>query len=172
MIDEQGYRPNVGIVLCNRVGQVLWARRSHRDGWQFPQGGIKEDETPEQALFRELREEIGLAQPAVQVLGRTRDWVRYEIPAQYRRSASQPCGHDVSGVAARTFRGQKQIWFLLRLVGRDEDVRLDLAKKPEFDSWRWIEYWSALEHIVDFKRDVYRQALTELEPFLGRPNPP
>jgi putative (di)nucleoside polyphosphate hydrolase len=154
MLDEHGYRPNVGIILCNRANQVLWARRSSQDGWQFPQGGIRANENAEQALFRELHEEIGLTPPQVQILGRTRDWLRYDLPSDYRRHPNSP------------FRGQKQIWFLLRLLGRDEDVRLNLSEHPEFDAWRWIEYWSALEHIVSFKRGVYQRALTELAPLL------
>lgn len=157
MIDEQGYRPNVGIVLCNPGNQVLWARRRGRDGWQFPQGGIKSHEDPEQGLYRELYEEVGLEPKHVQVLGRTRDWLYYEIPEEFLRHSQR-----------RPFRGQKQVWFLLRFTGRDQDISLDRAAKPEFDSWRWIEYWSPLEHIIEFKRDVYKKALTELEPLLTK----
>jgi putative (di)nucleoside polyphosphate hydrolase len=156
MIDETGYRPNVGIILCSQDDRVLWARRSGRNGWQFPQGGIKPHETPEQALFRELHEEVGLGPQHVEVLGRTNRWLRYEIPSKLRRPPS-----------IRLFKGQKQVWFLLRLLGSDEDVRLDLSDNPEFDDWCWIEYWSALENIIEFKREVYRQALAELEPLLG-----
>jgi putative (di)nucleoside polyphosphate hydrolase len=155
MIDEQGYRPNVGIILCNRVNRVFWARRCGHGGWQFPQGGLHAHESPEAAMYRELHEEVGLIAAHVQLLGRTRDWLRYEIPEEFRRR-----------LPPSAFRGQKQIWFLLRLLGRDEDVCLDVSQKPEFDSWRWIDYWSALEHIVAFKRDVYRLALAELEPLL------
>lgn len=154
MIDEHGYRPNVGIVLCNSCNQVFWARRSGQDGWQFPQGGVRQQENVEQAMFRELYEEVGLAPLHVEILGRTRDWLHYDIPGDYRRNPHSP------------FRGQKQIWFLLRLLGRDEDVRLNLSERPEFDAWRWIEYWSVLEHIISFKREVYQRALTELEPLL------
>ncbi|MHB1951084.1 MAG: RNA pyrophosphohydrolase [Acidiferrobacteraceae bacterium] len=155
MIDENGYRPNVGIVLCNGSGQVFWARRRGQDGWQFPQGGILFRESPEDALFRELHEEIGLAPRHVQVMGRTREWLRYELPAQLLRNG-----------ASGGFRGQKQIWFLLRLTGLDSDVRLDGGAEPEFDRWRWIEYWDAVQGIVEFKRAVYRAALTELAGFL------
>jgi putative (di)nucleoside polyphosphate hydrolase len=155
MIDEHGYRPNVGIILCNPANKVLWARRSGRDGWQFPQGGVKSRETLEQALYRELYEEVGLDQEQVDVLGRTRDWLHYDIPDDYRRRLPNA-----------SFRGQKQIWFLLRLLGGDADVCLDRAERPEFDRWRWIEYWTAVDEIILFKRDVYRRALTELEPLL------
>lgn len=153
MIDDNGYRPNVGIILCNRRGQVFWGRRSGRNGWQFPQGGIDPDESAEQALFRELQEEVGLAPAQVEILGRTRDWLHYELPVEYLR---RPHGS--------AFRGQKQVWFLLRLLVDDRDVQLDTTERPEFDAWRWIEYWSAVEEIIDFKRDVYRRALTELDP--------
>lgn len=156
MIDEHGYRPNVGIVLCNLRNNVLWGRRAGHDGWQFPQGGVKPHETLEQALYRELYEEIGLGEEHVDVLGRTRDWLRYDIPEDYRRR-----------IPKGSFRGQKQIWFLLRLVGSDDDVCLDRVRRPEFDRWRWINYWTAVEEIIPFKRDVYRQALTELEPLLN-----
>lgn len=166
MIDDNGYRPNVGIVLCNQEGRVFWGRRCGRDGWQFPQGGIHGDETAEQALFRELREEVGLEPPHVEVVGRTRGWLHYDIPEQFRRSVVSNKCRGRQGVSQSVFRGQKQLWFLLRLVGRDRDVCLDLSGKPEFDAWRWIEYWHALDEIVAFKREVYRQALTELEPLL------
>lgn len=164
MIDDHGYRPNVGIVLCNRQGRVFWARRCGRDGWQFPQGGIHSHEGPEQAMYRELREEVGLEPRHVALLGRTRDWLHYDIPAEYLRGAGAAAGSD--RCAGGAFRGQKQLWFLLRLVGRDEDVCLDAGDRPEFDAWRWIEYWSVLEHVVEFKRAVYARALTELEPLL------
>ena len=157
MIDEHGYRPNVGIILTNSDGKVLWARRRGRDGWQFPQGGIKSHETPEEALYRELYEEVGLTADHVGVLGRTRDWLYYDIPDEHLARRGQQ----------RTFRGQKQVWFLLRFRGCEDDVCLDKADKPEFDDWRWIDYWVAAEEIIEFKRDVYKKALTELEPLLG-----
>jgi putative (di)nucleoside polyphosphate hydrolase len=156
MIDEHGYRPNVGIILCNGANQVFWARRCGQDGWQFPQGGVRQQEALEAAMFRELQEEVGLYPSHVEILGRTRDWLHYDIPEDFRRRT------PTTG-----FRGQKQIWFLLRLTGRDEDVCLDACEKPEFDEWRWIEYWGALEQIISFKRPVYQQALTELEPLLS-----
>ena len=157
MIDRDGYRPNVGIVLCNRNNDVFWGKRVKEHSWQFPQGGIKHGETPEEAMYRELTEEIGLLRRHVRILGRTRDWLRYEVPDQWIR-------REWRG----NYRGQKQIWFLLRLVGRDTDVRLRASDHPEFDAWRWSEYWVPTESVIDFKRDVYKLALTELAPFLQR----
>jgi putative (di)nucleoside polyphosphate hydrolase len=125
--------------------------------WQFPQGGIKYGETPEQAMFRELHEEVGLTQEHVQIVARTRDWLRYEVPDHFIRKDAR--GH---------YRGQKQIWFLLRLVGRDSDMNLRATDHPEFDAWRWNDYWVPLEMVIEFKRGVYEMALTELARFLPR----
>jgi len=156
MLDKEGYRPNVGIILANAQNEVFWGKRVRQHAWQFPQGGIKRGESPAQAMFRELEEEIGLRPDHVRILGRTREWLRYEVPQQWVR-------RDWRG----TYRGQKQIWFLLRLVGRDCDVKLRGSGHPEFDAWRWNEYWVPLDHVIEFKRDVYRQALSELRRFLN-----
>jgi putative (di)nucleoside polyphosphate hydrolase len=150
-LDGDGYRRNVGIVLCNSRRQVFWARRVRHDGWQFPQGGMRPAESAEQALFRELNEEVGLDRAHVRVVGRTRDWLRYDLPPEYRRHRPQ-----------QPIRGQKQLWFLLELLAPEHHIRLDGSERPEFDDWRWVDYWSPLEAIVEFKRGVYRDALEEL----------
>jgi putative (di)nucleoside polyphosphate hydrolase len=160
MIDKDGYRPNVGIILCNSRNEVFWGKRIRQHSWQFPQGGIDHGENPEQAMYRELMEEVGLAAEHVRILGRTRDWLRYDVPNQWVR-------RDWRG----NYRGQKQIWFLLRLTGRDCDVHLRASTHPEFDAWRWNDYWVAMESVVEFKRDVYRAALTELERYLEKDAP-
>lgn len=158
MLDREGFRPNVGIVLLNQRNQVFWGKRLRTHSWQFPQGGIKHGETPEQAMYRELHEEVGLTTDHVRILARTRDWLRYEVPDRFIRREAR--GH---------YRGQKQIWFLLQLTGRDSDMNLRATNHPEFDAWRWNEYWIPLDVVIDFKREVYQHALTELSRFLPRP---
>ena len=157
MLDREGYRPNVGIILVNGKNEVFWGKRIREHSWQFPQGGIKHGESPEQAMYRELQEEIGLRQEHVRILGRTRDWLRYEVPKQWIRREWR-----------NTYRGQKQIWFMLRLTGRDTDVSLRASDHPEFDAWRWSDYWVPLDAVIEFKRAVYQQALTELSRFVFR----
>jgi putative (di)nucleoside polyphosphate hydrolase len=155
MLDRDGYRPNVGIILANARNEVFWGKRVQQHAWQFPQGGIKAGETPAQAMYRELEEEIGLAPGHVRILGRTRDWLRYEVPEKWSR-------HD----GRQAYRGQKQIWFLLRMAGRDCDVKLRGSGHPEFDAWRWHDYWVPVESVIEFKREVYRQVLLELHRYL------
>jgi putative (di)nucleoside polyphosphate hydrolase len=165
MLDRDGYRPNVGIVLANQRNEVFWGKRVNQHAWQFPQGGIKHGETPIQAMYRELEEEIGLQCAHVRVLGRTREWLRYEVPEKWSRHA-RDAGREGGVDARNAYRGQKQIWFLLRMVGRDCDVSLRASGHPEFDAWRWHDYWVPLETVIDFKRDVYQQALIELHRYL------
>lgn len=155
MLDRDGYRPNVGIILCNDQNKVFWGKRIKEHAWQFPQGGIHQGESPEVAMYRELMEEVGLRPEHVKILGRTRDWLRYEVPTNW-----------IKRELRSSYKGQKQIWFLLRLVGRDTDVSLRATNRPEFDAWRWSEYWVPLEDVVEFKRDVYKSALNELVTYL------
>ena len=155
MIDSEGYRPNVGIILVNAEGRVFWARRVGQDAWQFPQGGIRCEESPMEAMFRELREETGLLPKHVRLMGCTRDWLRYRLP------------HNL--VRKRTFPvciGQKQKWFLLRMIGSDQTVQLDHGHRPEFDAWRWVDFWQPLQEVVAFKREVYDIALHEFAPLV------
>lgn len=158
MLDKEGYRPNVGIILLNQRNEVFWGKRIRQHSWQFPQGGIKHGESPQQAMFRELHEEIGLYPEHVRIIGRTREWLRYTVPDQWIR-------RELRG----NYRGQKQIWFLLRLIARDCDICLRATAKPEFDAWRWSPYWVELDGVIEFKREVYRQALSELARFVFGP---
>ena len=149
------------MILANSAGELLWARRVGQDAWQFPQGGIQRNESPEAALYRELNEEVGLGPSDVVVLGSTRGWLHYRLPRHLIRRRQRP-----------TCIGQKQVWFLLRLRTADTRVRLDATPEPEFDSWSWVPYWYPLEEIVSFKRDVYARALDELAPMLFPDGPP
>ena len=155
MLDREGYRPNVGIILVNSRNEVFWGKRIREHSWQFPQGGINKGESPEAAMFRELHEEVGLKPEHVRIIGRTRDWLRYDVPRHWVRREWRS-----------SYRGQKQIWFLLRLVGRDNDICLRATAHPEFDAWRWSSYWIPLENVIDFKRGVYELALVELSRLL------
>jgi len=155
MIDTDGFRANVGILLSNREGKLFWARRAGMEAWQFPQGGIRDDENAETAMYRELKEEIGLLPEHVKVIASTDDWLRYWLPQKFIRYNLHPL-----------CIGQKQIWYLLRLVAAESHVRLDVSANPEFDNWRWIDYQEAVRQVVDFKRDVYEKALRELAPYL------
>lgn len=155
MIDSEGYRPNVGIILVNAEGRVFWARRVGRQSWQFPQGGIRCEESPLEAMYRELREETGLLPEHVDVLGCTRGWLRYRLPPHLVRKRAFP-----------VCIGQKQKWFMLRMLVEDRFVRLDCGPRAEFDSWRWVDYWKPLAEVVHFKREVYDHALHELAPLV------
>lgn len=156
MLDREGYRPNVGIILLNSNNEVWWGKRIREQSWQFPQGGIKHGETPEKAMYRELREETGLKREHVEIVGRTQNWLRYDVPPHFIRREIR--GH---------YKGQKQIWFLLRMLGRDSDVDLrGTSEVPEFDAWRWHHYWVPLDVVIEFKRNVYMKALQELSRFL------
>lgn len=150
MIDHDGYRPNVGIIICNRQGQVLWARRYGQNSWQFPQGGINNNETPEQAMFRELNEEVGLLPNDVRILSVTNGWLRYKLPKRMIRWENEPI-----------CIGQKQKWFLLELVSDISSINLSTTQNPEFDDWKWVSYWYPIRQVISFKRDVYRKAMKE-----------
>ncbi len=153
MIDTEGFRANVGIVICNRNGQVFWARRFGQHSWQFPQGGIDQGESAEEAMFRELHEEVGLNPQQVKILRVTKNWIRYRLPKRLIRQDSNP-----------VCIGQKQKWFLLQLTCADEDVNLLHSGHPEFDDWRWVSYWYPIRNVVSFKRDVYRKVMKEFVP--------
>ena len=156
MIDEHGYRSNVAMVLANKEGRVLWAKRVGQEAWQFPQGGMRSSESPEEALYRELREEIGLIPKQVQIVGTTKGWLRYKLPKRLLRDNKS------------LFIGQKQKWFLLKMLADDHAVSFQQSETPEFDRWQWVSYWYPLSKIISFKQDVYRRALKELAPYLSR----
>lgn len=153
MIDPDGFRPNVAMVIMKSDGRVFWAQRSNSDGWQFPQGGMNSDETPEEAMYRELLEETGLHSEHVELLGSTPGWLRYQLPRRYQRSNSKPL-----------CIGQKQVWFLLKLRHDNVQFNFGMTDEPEFKNFRWVDFWYPADNVIRFKRRVYRQALTLLEP--------
>ena len=155
MIDPDGFRQNVGIIICNDDGKLFWARRVGQNAWQFPQGGIRAYESPSEAMYRELHEETGLLPEHIEIIGNTKHWLHYRLPKQLIRRNSRPL-----------CIGQKQIWFMLRLITDERYVNLSSSNKPEFDRWRWVDYWHPPRHVVPFKRNVYKLALRELEPLL------
>jgi putative (di)nucleoside polyphosphate hydrolase len=148
--EEPDYRPGVGIMLLNDQWQVLVARRIHPpgDAWQMPQGGIDEGESPIQAAFRELKEELGIG--TAEVVAESETWLRYDIPDGVPRKHSE-----------KPWRGQRQKWFVMRFTGRDHDIDLNSTREPEFDAWRWIPVSELSETIVSFKRQVYLDLLNE-----------
>jgi len=160
-IDEDGFRANVGIILTNETGHVFWAGRAGRSGWQFPQGGILPGESATDAMFRELEEEIGLTREDVCVLGTTRGWLRYRLPRRYIRYHSLP-----------VCIGQKQRWFLLKLVSAENRVRFDCCERPEFDRWCWVNWWQPVNDVIYFKRRVYLRALREFGRLVFPDGPP
>lgn len=150
MLDFDGYRPNVGIVICNAQRQVLWAKRFGQNSWQFPQGGINENETLEQAMYRELYEEIGLRPQDVKILYVSKYWLRYKLPKRLLRYDTKP-----------VCIGQKQRWFLLQFIGDEKQINMQTTSTPEFDGWRWVSFWYPVRQVVSFKKDVYRRAMKE-----------
>ena len=156
VIDGDGYRANVGIIVANDKGSVLWARRAGQDAWQFPQGGIHSNESIEEALFRELKEETGLDPEDVEIVESTRGWLRYKLPKRLLRQNSPE------------FVGQKQKWYLLKMLADDSAVSFSHSATPEFDHWRWVSYWYPLGQVVSFKQEVYRKAMKELAPCISK----
>jgi putative (di)nucleoside polyphosphate hydrolase len=155
MIDENGFRANIGIILINDHANLLWAKRFGQNAWQFPQGGVQSEETAEEALYRELYEELGLIPEDVKIVGSTQKWLEYRIPASYQRHDSKPL-----------CVGQKQKWFLLKLLSNNDRICLEKTLSPEFDAWRWVDYWYPIKRAIFFKRQVYKRALKEFMPLV------
>ena len=161
VIDRDGFRPNVGIILINQAGEVFWGKRAGHRSWQFPQGGINDDERPLAAMYRELHEETGLKPTDVEVVSWTCGWLRYRLPRNMIRRHLFP-----------TCIGQKQKWFLLRLRSPESAFDLNASEKPEFDGWEWRSYWSVLSEVIYFKRSVYQEAMLFLAQAANAGTPP
>jgi putative (di)nucleoside polyphosphate hydrolase len=145
-----GYRRNVGIMLINSQGLIfVGSRRDMPSGaWQMPQGGIDGDETPRQAVMRELYEEVGTDKASI--IGESAGWLSYELPAKLAKKLWRG-----------KWRGQSQKWFAMRFTGTDDDINIATAH-PEFAAWRWVKPSQIVDLIVPFKRDLYRAVLDEL----------
>ena len=157
-IDKLPYRPCVGIMLANPEGRVFAGQRidSDYDAWQMPQGGVDPGETPEAAALRELNEETGVPAEAVQVLARTADAIPYDLPHEL-----------VPRLWGGRFRGQAQVWFLMRLLG--DDGLIDIATEhPEFSRWCWMTPDELVQRIVPFKQATYARVIGEFRPQLDR----
>ena len=148
---NEGYRPNVAMVVINSMNKVLICRRKNTRTWQFPQGGIDNGEDIEKAMFRELSEEVGLSKADVSLVGESEGTITYDIPKTIR-----------SKVLGGKFKGQEQKWFLLKIKKDNTEIKLDNEAFPEFDKYEWVSFWQPLNRIVDFKREAYREALSEL----------
>ena len=151
------YRPNVGVMMIDGRGMIFAARRldSPVPAWQMPQGGIDAGEDPRAAALRELEEETGVAPALVQVLDETPDWLSYDLPPEL-------LGKMWKG----RYRGQTQKWYLLRFLGRDEQIDLE-QEHPEFSEWRWVTADEMIEAIVPFKREIYRQVVAAFRSHLA-----
>ena len=149
--NNEGYRPNVAMVVINSMNKVLICRRKNTRTWQFPQGGIDNGEDIKKAMYRELSEEVGLSKADVSLVGESEGTITYDIPKTIR-----------SKVLGGKFKGQEQKWFLLKLNKDNCEIKLDNEAFPEFDKYEWVSFWQPLNRIVDFKREAYRKALSEL----------
>jgi putative (di)nucleoside polyphosphate hydrolase len=153
VIDRSGYRLNIGIILINDQGKIFWGKRvGSANAWQFPQGGMLPYETLEETMYRELTEEVGLTKEDVKIVSVTRRWLSYRLPTYMRRHTQIPL-----------CVGQKQKWFLLRLISDESKICLDIGSHPEFEAYRWVDYWYPVDNVIFFKRHIYKTVLTEFE---------
>jgi len=153
------YRPCVGLMLANRDGRVFVGRRldqggAEPDAWQMPQGGVDKGEDEETAALRELGEETGLTAGHVDIIARSAEHLRYDLPDEL-----------VGNIWGGKYRGQSQRWFLLRFKGEDSDIDLN-AHHPEFNAWQWVAADQLVDLIVPFKRALYRKVVEEFRPLL------
>ena len=147
---KTGYRLNVAMIVLNKDNKVLFCKRRNTENWQFPQGGVDENENIESAMFRELNEEVGLEKDNVAIKAVSQNLIYYDIPKNIR-----------SRVLGGKFKGQAQKYFLLKLISGDVD--LNKENTPEFDKYSWVPFWHPLNQVVDFKKEAYRSALIELK---------
>lgn len=148
------YRKGVGIIVINPKGQVLVADRIEETKplWQFPQGGIDDGETPRTAMYRELQEEVGIT--SIRLIHEGKKWYRYEVPPSFRPPQWQ-----------NKFVGQEQKWYLGAFHGQEKEITLN-HKVAEFKSWRWVPFSQTPALVIDFKRPLYKELVTDFTPFI------
>ena len=153
MNEESNYRLNVGLIIVNTYGKVLICKRKNSNQWQFPQGGIDKGESPIEAAKREIFEEVGIKPSKIKILGKIKDWVKYEIPKELAKKSFKKKG----------ILGQKQKWFIFKIKS---EACITFVNDPdnEFDDFAWVSYWRPIALIVSFKKEVYRNVLAELLP--------
>ncbi|MDE0112551.1 MAG: RNA pyrophosphohydrolase [Albidovulum sp.] len=157
-LEKLPYRPCVGAALVNERGLLFAGKRIDSDwnAWQMPQGGIEEGEKPCEAAIRELQEETGVAPELAEEIARTEGWLNYDLPRDL-----------VPQLWGGRYRGQKQIWFLFRFLGRDSDINVR-TNVPEFSEWGWFATDELLGHIVPFKKSIYRSVFEAFSEHLAR----
>ena len=154
MSGQEEYRSNVAIIIVNQFGKVLWCQRKEHDGWQFPQGGIDKGETPREAVLRETREEVGLDSNDINIVYECEKWFKYDVPKVKKSYYFK----------RNIFKGQKQKWFLAKLLSDDNKINLRANTPVEFDEWVWANYWYPLHSVIAFKKEIYKKALLTILP--------
>ncbi|MCY3627748.1 MAG: RNA pyrophosphohydrolase [Gammaproteobacteria bacterium] len=158
------YRNGVAIVLLNESCQILVARRPEfEQQWQFPQGGIDGDEDAETAAFREMEEEIGVVPQLVNLVTATSQYYSYQYPKHVQQ--------DIF-FNRQQYEGQRLKFFLFQFLGKDTDIDVMKVPYPEFDRWRWVDFWEPITLVVEFKKIMYESALRELEHFIVKGSSP
>ncbi len=155
VMDNKNYRKGVGIIVVNSKGEFFLGKRIGAEAWQFPQGGIDEGESTEEALFRELHEETGLIKSKVSILAVSSKWLVYHIPHVFQRSNKK-------------YDGAMQKWYLLQLTGTNNDINLNAVNHAEFDAWKWANKETAINNVIRFKKSVYESILAEFSDVLER----
>ena len=148
-------RKGVGIIVLNKNNEVFVGKRKDNpiDKWQMPQGGIDNNETPFDAMKRELAEETSITK--IKILKEIENWLEYELPQNL-----------LGKIWKGKFRGQRQKWFIVKFMGNENEINLN-TKHPEFIEWKWINYKLLPEVIVDFKKEVYLKLKIELNKIIN-----
>ncbi len=152
---NSGYRLNVAMIVLNQENKVLFCKRKNTSNWQFPQGGVDDDEDLTKAMYRELNEEVGLDFDQVKIKSESKNLIYYDIPSNLR-----------SRVLGGKYKGQAQKYYLLHHISGEID--LNKEHHPEFDEFNWVPFWYPLGQVVDFKKEAYRKALIEFKDHVNK----